>query len=399
MQYRNDRNNEPISLLGYGCMRFTHKGNSIDLEKAEKEIMLAYNKGVNYFDTAYIYTGSEVAIGKIFEKNNIREKINIATKLPQYMVKSIDEVEKIFNEELRRLRTDYIDYYLMHMLTDLEAFRKLQNMGIEQWIKEKKESGAIRNLGFSFHGNSDMFIKILDAYDWDFAQIQYNYLDEHTQAGRKGLMAAAQKGIPVIIMEPLRGGRLINFLPDGALEAMKKSGRGYTPAEWGLRWLWNQPQVTCVLSGMNSEEMVSENCRIASEVQANAMTQEDFDCIEKVKEEIARKIKVDCTGCRYCMPCPKGVDIPGAFSCYNHMFTESKASGRKEFWQTVTLRKVPALPSQCVECGKCESHCPQHIEIRKKLKEADKALMPWYFKLAAWVGRKYVFRKSKKPTD
>ncbi|MCR5634839.1 MAG: aldo/keto reductase, partial [Lachnospiraceae bacterium] len=213
MNYREDKHGEKLSILGYGCMRFTKNGNSIDIDKAEKEIMAAYNAGVNYFDTAYIYTGSEAALGAIVERNGIRDKINIATKLPQYLIGNRAAIDKYFNEELSRLRTDHVDYYLMHHLTDVDMWNKLKAIGIEDWIKEKKESGQIRNIGFSYHGNSDNFKIILDDYDWDFCQIQYNYLDEVTQAGVSGLKAAAEKGVPVVIMEPLRGGKLVNMLP------------------------------------------------------------------------------------------------------------------------------------------------------------------------------------------
>ena len=316
MLYRKDRNDNALSILGFGCMRFSRKGNDIDLEKAEKEIMAAYHAGVNYYDTAYIYPGSEAAIGEIFERNHIREKINIATKLPQFMIKNRKGLDKYFHEQLSRLRTDYVDYYLMHHLTDLTMWEKLKAVGILDWIKEKKESGAIRNIGFSFHGNTEHFQMILKDYDWDFCQIQYNYLDEVSQAGVDGLRAAAAKGIPVMIMEPLRGGKLVNMLPAGAKKIMQDSGRGWTPAEWAFRWLYNQPEVTVVLSGMNSLEMVEENCRIASLAQAGQLTEEDLAVLEGVKAKIREKEKVGCTGCRYCMPCPKGVDIPGIFWTY-----------------------------------------------------------------------------------
>ena len=193
MRYRKDKYGRDLSILGYGCMRFTRNGGSIDLPKAEKELMKAYESGVNYFDTAYIYSGSEDALGRIVEKNGIRDKINIATKLPQYLITGKSAIDRYFNEQLSRLRTDYVDYYLMHMLTDIAMWEKLKALGIEDWIKEKKASGQIRNLGFSYHGNTENFIKILDDYDWDFCQIQYNYLDEMTQAGREGLHAAAKK--------------------------------------------------------------------------------------------------------------------------------------------------------------------------------------------------------------
>jgi len=396
MQYRNDKYGRPVSLLGYGCMRFTRKGSSIDFDKAEREIMLAIENGVNYFDTAYIYPGSEATIGEIFKKNNVREQINIATKLPPYLLKNPADIDKYFEEELQRLRTTYVDYYLMHMLTDFEGFKRLEGLGIREWIEKKKASGQIRNVGFSFHGNSDTFLKILDAYDWDFTQIQYNYLDEHTQAGRIGLETAEKKGIPVIIMEPLRGGKLVTGLPEDALKVMKDSNRDWTTAEWALRWLWDQPGVTCVLSGMNSEEMVLENCRIASDCEAHSLTTGDFENYDLIKESIRNNTFVPCTSCRYCMPCPKGVDIPCTFSSYNNVILFGKKSARREYWQTVGLRKESAFPSQCVECGKCEQHCPQSIEIRKKLKEADKMLLPWHYKLFAKASRKFFFRKTKK---
>lgn len=383
MLYRSDRNGRPISQLGYGCMRFTRKGSGIDYEKAEREVLLAIDQGVNYFDTAYIYPGSEECLGRILAENHCRDKVYIATKLPQYVLRTAAAVEKTFREELERLRTDYIDYYLMHMFTDYTQWERLRALGIEDWIARKKAEGSIRSIGFSFHGDTQMFLKILNAYDWDFCQIQYNYLDEHTQAGRVGLQAAAKKGIPVIIMEPLRGGKLVN-LPEKAKKVLKN----YTPAELGLRWLWNQPEVTCVLSGMNSEEMVRENIRVASEAQPGHLTGEDLEMVETIKGIIREQEKVGCTGCRYCMPCPKGVDIPGIFHYYNLMYMEKKAPARFEFARNVGLRKEPGFATQCVGCGLCESHCPQHLPIRQKLKEADRDLRPLPYKIAIAIARK-----------
>ncbi len=393
MQYRKDRKGNELSILGYGCMRFTKKGTGIDIDKAEKELMAAYGAGVNYYDTAYIYPGSEAAVGEIFERNNIRDKINIATKLPQYLIGNRAALDRYFGEELSRLRTDHVDYYLMHHLTDVAMWEKLKNVGILDWIQEKKQSGAIRNIGFSYHGNTDNFLKILEDYDWDFCQIQYNYLDEVAQAGKAGLQAAAAKGLAVMIMEPLRGGKLVNMLPEAAKEAMQDSGRGWGPAEWGLRWLYNQPEVTVVLSGMNSVEMVEANCRTASEAQAGSLTEADFETLEKVKKAIREKERVGCTGCRYCMPCPKGVDIPGIFRCWNTMYTESKSAGRSQFIQTVGLTREPAFASQCIRCGKCEQHCPQSIPIREKLQEADRDLRPLVYRVAIQAARAFMFRK------
>ena len=357
--------------------------------------MAAYEAGVNYYDTAYIYPGSEAALGEILERNGIRKKVNIATKVPQFLVRDRAALDKYFGEQLSRLRTDYIDYYLMHHVTDVAMWEKLKAVGILDFIRDKKESGAIRNIGFSYHGNTENFLKVLGDYDWDFCQVQYNYLDEVSQAGVKGVKAAAERGIPVVIMEPLRGGKLVNMLPKGALEAMKASGRGWTPAQWGLRWLYDQPEVTVVLSGMNSIEMVEENCRTASEALPGHLTEEDRAVLEAVKKNIREKEKVGCTGCRYCMPCPKGVDIPGIFRCYNAMYTESKGQGRFQFAQTVGLTREPAFATQCVQCGKCEQHCPQNIPIRQKLKEADKALRPLPYRIGIGFARWFMFRGAK----
>ena len=394
MQYRKDRRGNALSILGYGCMRFTKKGAGLDIDKAERELMAAYRAGVNYFDTAYIYPGSESALGEIFARNAMREKVNIATKLPQYLIGSRAAVERCFAEELSRLRTDYVDYYLMHHLTDVAMWEKLKKVGILEWIEEKKRSGAIRNIGFSYHGNTENFLKILNDYDWDFCQIQYNYLDEVAQAGRAGLQAAAAKGLAVMIMEPLRGGKLVNMLPEAAKKAMAESGRGWSAAEWGLRWLYDQPEVTVVLSGMNSVEMVEANCRTADEAKAGSLTLADHETLERVKRAIREKEKVGCTGCRYCMPCPKGVDIPGIFRSYNTMFSESKLAGRTQFIQTVGLTKQPAFADQCIRCGKCEQHCPQSIPIREKLQEADKALRPLPYKLVIQIGRRFMYGKG-----
>ncbi len=385
-----------ISILGYGCMRFTKSGPGIDFDKAEKEFMRAFELGVNYYDTAYIYPGSEELVGRIIEKNGIRDKINLATKLPQYLINNRSGLDKYFNEELKRLRTDYVDYYLMHHMTDFQQWEKLQALGIEEWIAEKKKSGQIRNVGFSFHGDTATFKKILNAYDWDSCLVQYNYFDEHTQAGRAGIKAAAEKGVKVFIMEPLRGGKLVDLLPEKAKKEIAEEPHGRTPAEWAFRWLWDQPEITCVLSGMNSIAMVEENCRIASEAKVGDYGPEEKEFIEKIKSYIIESTKVNCTGCRYCMPCPKGVDIPTIFSCYNHMYSENKNSGRLEYFQTIGLRMTPADASLCVKCGKCEKHCPQSIPIREKLVEADKHLRPWWQKIYLKLARRVMVGKKKK---
>lgn len=385
MNYRKDRYGNEISILGYGCMRFTQSGGKINLEKAEAEIMEAYRAGVNYYDTAYVYPGSEAALGEILTRNAIRAQVKIATKLPHYLIKSSDSMEKYFTEQLSRLKTDYIDYYLMHMLTDVKTWERLKALGIIEWLKEKRASGAIKQIGFSYHGNSDMFCRLLDVYDWDFCQIQYNYMDENTQAGRKGLLYANEKGIPVIIMEPLRGGKLVNLLPEKAEEIFAHYPVRHTPAQWALRWLWNQPQVTCVLSGMNSLEMVRDNVSTASDVEIGELGENEEKMLKQVVQAINAKMKVGCTGCGYCMPCPKNVDIPAAFSAYNHKYSEGWFSALQEYFMCTTLRKDYSGVSNCIECGKCEAHCPQNIEIRKELKNAKRHLETPVYKLGRWL--------------
>ena len=384
MQYRSDRYGTPLSVLGYGCMRFTSHAGRIDLDKAEQEIMAAIQEGVNYFDTAYIYSGSEAALGEILKRNSARERIHIATKLPHYLLKKPDSAESYFQEQLRRLQTDYVDYYLMHMLTDVKTWQRLCNMGMVEWLEEKKKTGAIRQVGFSYHGNSDMFCKLLDAYDWDFCQIQYNYLDEHSQAGVTGLRRAAEKGIPVIIMEPLRGGKLAR-LPREANQLIEEYPLRRSPAEWGFRWLWNQPEVTCVLSGMNSMDMLKENLRAAEECRPGEFTPEDFALLEKVKGVLNARMKVGCTGCRYCMPCPHQVDIPGVFAAYNRLYSEGRFAALREYFMNTAMRKNSTGAGMCVQCGKCELHCPQQIPIREKLQEAKKALEGPVYKIGSKV--------------
>lgn len=372
MQFRSDKYGNQISALGFGCMRFPRKGGRIDMQETEREILRAIESGVNYFDTAYIYPGSEAALGEILSKNGLRDKVNIATKLPHYLIRSRDGLDKYFDEHLARLRTDHVDYYLMHMMNDIGTWEKLKAMGIVEWLEQKKASGAIRQIGFSYHGNSDMFCKVVDAYDWDFAQIQYNYMDEHSQAGRKGLNYAHSKGLAVIIMEPLRGGKLVKNLPAEAQKLF--AATPYTPAQWGLRWLWDQAEVTCVLSGMNSMEMLTDNINTACTAQAGQLTAQDRAMLSSVLDSILSKMKVGCTGCGYCTPCPKGVDIPGVFAAYNTLGTEGVIRAKRDYLMNTAMRKTNSAASNCIGCGKCEQHCPQSIPIRTELKNAAREL-------------------------
>ena len=371
MQYRADKKGNLLSVLGFGCMRFPAKGGRIDMAETEREIMTAIRGGVNYFDTAYIYPGSEAALGEILARNNVRNQVYIATKLPHYLIKSREGLEKLFAEELKRLRTDHVDYYLMHMLTDVDTWERLKSLGIEEWLEEKKRSGAIGQVGFSYHGNSDMFCKLIDAWDWDFCQIQYNYMDEHSQAGRRGLHYAYNRGIPVAIMEPLRGGKLVTRLPEEAKVVFAEHSKQYTPAQWAFRWLWNQPEVTVVLSGMNSLDMVLDNMQTASDCTAGELDAADEAMLRRVVDTINAKMKVGCTGCGYCMPCPKNVDIPGAFAAYNRRYQEGKFWSFIDYVICTMLRKNSTAVSNCVGCGKCEKNCPQQIPIREKLKDVQ----------------------------
>ena len=383
MHYRKQNNPDNLSILGFGCMRFPKKGNGFDHEEIERELKFAVDNGVNYFDTAYIYPGNEEELGRALKNTGYRDRINIASKMPHYHMKSVQEAEKRFNEQLFRLGTDHIDYYLMHMLPDEKTWEALCQRGIDKWLEDKKKNGQIRNVGYSYHGSSEMFIKILNVYDWDFTQIQYNYLDENSQAGIRGLRAAAQKGIPVIIMEPLRGGRLVNGIPEKA-RSMISDATGWTAAEFGLKWLWNQPEVTTVLSGMNSMEMVKENIRIASETEENSLTEAELSTYEKVIQEIEKKVKIKCTGCAYCMPCPAGVDIPGCFKIYNSSYVDGYANAWREYFMCTAMKNERSMASLCKKCGKCETHCPQGIHIRDELTKVKRRFESPVFKAATF---------------
>ncbi len=391
MKYRVDKYGNKLSVLGFGCMRFKNNLGKIDFLEAEKQIMLAYNSGVNYFDTAYIYPNSEATLGEILSKNNIRENVYIATKLPHYLIKKREDLDKIFNEELKRLKTSYVDYYLMHMLTDTDTWTRLLKLGIDEWITEKKSTGQIKQIGFSYHGNSLEFCNLIDVYSWDFCMIQYNYMDVNSQAGVKGLKYAASKGLPVMIMEPLRGGKLVKNLPDEAKKIFSDNFKNYTPAQWAFKWLFNQPEVSVVLSGMNTEEMVIENIKTACETEIGELTKEDQIMLDSVVEAINSKMKIGCTGCGYCVPCPKGVDIPGSFAAYNRKYSEGKFWAFVDYFMCSALRKKSTAASNCVKCGKCEKHCPQGIKISEELKNVTKEFEGPVYKIAKRVATLFKF--------
>lgn len=386
----NKKNGDRLSVLGFGCMRFPTKGGFIDEPRAINMLHTAVEKGINYFDTAYIYhTGkSESLLGKAFG-GEYRSRVKIATKLPPYMVSKLENAKKIIETQLNRLQTDYIDYYLLHMLTDKPMFDRLKDLGVMEYLEELRQEGTIKNIGFSFHGSKTDFELIVKAYPWDFCQIQYNYMDENNQATKSGLELAASLGIPVIVMEPLRGGRLVDNLPKEVLEAFKSYDEKRTPAEWALRWIWNHPQVNVVLSGMSTEEQLDENIKIASSSKENSLTEEEIRVFEKVKSIMLEKTKVPCTACGYCMPCPYGVNIPGCFSFYNDKYLLNNKRARWKYMQNLgAMSAKPAYASQCHECGKCESHCPQHIEIRKQLKIVNKEMEGTILKQVVKIARK-----------
>ncbi|HHU75193.1 MAG TPA: aldo/keto reductase, partial [Clostridiales bacterium] len=372
------------------CMRFPTKGAGIDEPRAIAMIRDSIEKGVNYFDTAYFYHGgkSESLLGEALS-GGYRERVKIATKLPPFMVKNLEGAKKIFATQLTKLKTSYIDYYLLHMLSDKVTFDRMVSIGVIQWLEELKKEGKIKNLGFSFHGSKADFEEIIQAYPWDFCQIQYNYMDENTQATKSGLQLAHSFGIPVVIMEPLRGGRLVNNLPEEVIQEFKRYDEKRSPAEWALRWIWNHPEVNVVLSGMGTEAQTEENIQIASDARANSLSEKELEIFENVKAILHEKTKIPCTACGYCMPCPSGVNIPGCFSAYNDKYLLKGKRSRWKYMQALgVMSKKPSYASVCIECGKCEKHCPQNIAIRKELRTVKREMEGILYRPAVKIARK-----------
>lgn len=391
MLYRDmGKTGDKVSTLGYGCMRFPKDGNKIDESRAERQVISAIEKGVNYFDTAYLYRGSEATLGNILSKG-YRERVKIATKIPALNISSRKDMDRILDTQLERLKTDHIDYYLMHMLSTLEGWQHLKSLGVEDFLMKARAAGKIDKICFSFHGGPDQFIKIVDDYPWDMAQIQYNYVDEYNQAGRSGLEYAASKGMGIVVMEPLRGGFLVNKLPKQVLDVWNNAEIKRTPAEWGLRWVWNHPQVSLLLSGMNEESQIEENVRLAGEALPGIVSAEEQALYDKVRDILAKTVKVGCTGCQYCMPCPAGVNIPLCFAFYNDRFIYDD-KGQKMMYLALTtgLTGGPnAYASLCKNCGACEKKCPQNLPIRRLLGDVSKEMEPFYFKPASGLIRGY----------
>ncbi|MCL2191986.1 MAG: aldo/keto reductase [Treponema sp.] len=397
MQYRSDiKSGNKLSILGFGCMRFPRGIAGTDMRKTEELVMRSIEGGVNFFDTAWLYPGNEEALGTVLKQNRVREKVYIATKLPLVLVKGPDDFDRYFNQSLQRLKTDYIDYYLMHMITDMDSWTKLKSWGIEDWIAQKKKSGQIRRIGFSYHGSHDEFMKVLDDYDWESTLIQYNYFDENFQAGVKGLRKAAET-MPVFIMEPLLGGKLATDLPKDAVKIFKKTNPDLSPAGLALNWLWNQPEVTLLLSGMGNMAQLEENMKVARIAEPGMYGERELDVYHQALEVIKQKYKVRCTGCNYCMPCPKGVNIPGCFSAYNTLHAIGFRTGMQQFVTSTGLTaERSGSPSQCTKCGKCEPLCPQQIPIIECLGQVERRMEPLWLKLIGVCARAFLGRKRKK---
>ncbi|CEO07791.1 aldo/keto reductase [Paraclostridium sordellii] len=370
MRYREfGSTGEKISILGFGCMRFPQTDGKINEDETLKMVRYAIDSGVNYIDTAYPYHGgeSELVVGRIL-KDGYREKVNLATKLPSWNIKSREDMDKYLNEQLKKLQTNYIDFYLVHAL-DEELWDNLVKNGIFDFLDEIKRNKKVRYVGFSFHDKYEVFEKIIDDYDWDFTQIQYNYIDEEYQAGTKGLEYAYKKGLGIVIMEPLRGGKLVNNLSDDIKDIIKFANTQKSPTKWAFKFLYNKSEIGIVLSGMSTMEQVIENIKICDEEgKANSMTKDEKKIISNLGEKFKSKIKVDCTACKYCIPCPRGVNIPGCFEALNNasMFDDVE-SVKINMYKFIEENESDA--SMCIECGKCEVMCPQHINIIDKLKE------------------------------
>ena len=375
MHYRNfTKNNIQVSSLGFGCMRFPTLDNDsskIDEEKSIEMIRYAIDNGVNYLDTAYPYHGgnSEYVVGKSL-KDGYREKTYIATKLPSWLINNYEDFDKYLDEQLEKLDTKYIDFYLLHSLNKA-YWDKLKTLDVFKFVEEAKRDGKIKYIGFSFHDELDLFKQIVDSYDWDFCQIQLNYVDRNYQAGEEGLKYAYNKGISVVIMEPVKGGKLA--APSDEIKSLWELNEiKRTPTEWALRWVLNHKEVSILLSGMSTLDQVKENIKIVSEINENNLDKKEIGLIDRVTNIYQKKVKVGCTSCEYCLPCPEKISIPDVFQLYNELYVFGTEKNSKNIYKSYIKKEIDA--SKCIECGKCESMCPQNIEIRRHLKDAHNIL-------------------------
>jgi hypothetical protein len=378
MQYRTvPKNGDKLSALGFGAMRLPTRLGRIDEERATKQIWSAIDAGVNYIDTAVPYHGgdSERFLGRCLQ-DGYREKVKLATKLPPRNVNTREDMDRILDIQLKKLKTDHIDYYLLHGIEG-NQWKQLFDLGVLDFLDKAKADGRIRNAGFSFHGDRKAFKEIIDAYDWTFCQIQYNFLDETNQAGTEGLQYAASKNIAVMVMEPLRGGMLAANLPAAVQQVYDRSPLKRSPAEWALRWVWNHPEVTVVLSGMNNENHIAGNIKACQTAFPNGMSESELATIAGVVDMYRGLVKVGCTGCAYCMPCPFGVNIPICFSIYNDYHIGANRFLTRGMYGAMLmggLMPVRADASLCRQCGKCAKACPQHIAIPDELKNVNRTL-------------------------
>ncbi|MBP2134274.1 putative aldo/keto reductase-like oxidoreductase [Methanomicrobium sp. W14] len=378
MQYRKVlKNGDELSALGFGAMRLpVTKGGQIDEKKATALVRYAIDNGINYIDTAYPYHGgeSESFLGRAL-KEGYREKIKLATKLPAWEVRTYEDFDKYLNRQLEKLQTDHIDYYLLHSLNE-NTWKNVKNLGVLDFLNKAKNDGRIVNAGFSFHSDRKTFKEIVDSYGWEFCLIQYNFIDEENQAGTEGLRYATSKGLAVMVMEPLRGGTLAEKLPREIEKIYSESGDVKTPAQRALRWIWNHPEVTVVLSGMNTQIQVEENIKTAEQATPGSMTGAELKTMEKAAEVYRKLLKVPCTGCSYCMPCPFGVNIPMCFYFYNQYYMSGKKLITRGTYigQMMGIMGEPSNASLCRNCGKCLKSCPQHIKIPEELKKTSKTL-------------------------
>ena len=375
MKYRSmGKLNIKTSAFGLGCMRFNGpaSGDSvIDEQKAISLIRRAIDGGVTYLDTAYVYLDktSEIVVGKALQ-DGYRDKVTIATKMPSEYVHNREEMQALLDSELKKLQTDHIDFYLMQGI-NREKWEYFKSIGAPEFFDDMKKEGKIRYKCFSFHGPYEEFEYILKDSDWDLVQIQYNYMDIHNQAGEKGLKLAGEMGIPVVIMEGLLGGRLAKA-PSNVQALYDAFPVRRSPVEWGFRWLCNHPEVTVVLSGCNEAEQIDENLRIFDTVESGIMSEDELKLMDNVRAAYLSRTKIGCTGCRYCMPCPNGVNIPGIFSVWNNVSLYE--TDPKDSWELKNIKSKGNGADNCIGCGACEAACPQHLSIIDSLQTAWKEL-------------------------